>query len=80
MGYQNILLAGDAVAVATSDTAQVDFIGLFVGGAGNLTITTTAGNDVTFTGVLAGTQFPHLGVTRVKATGTTCTNIVGLKR
>lgn len=78
MGYRNDLIGSDAVAITPSDATFVNLIGVFVGGAGNLTVTTAAGNDVTFTGVLAGSQIA-LGITKVKATGTTATNIVGIK-
>ncbi len=69
--------SSDGQAVTTSDTATFDppFRRIFVGGAGNVTITTLAGNSLVFTGVLAGTILPWAG-TQVKATGTTATNIV----
>jgi hypothetical protein len=50
---------------------------LFIGGAGNLVVIDQSGNTTTFTGVAAGTLLT-LRVTRVKATGTTATNIVAL--
>jgi len=43
---------------------------LYIGGAGNIRVLTTGEDDVTFTGVLAGTYFP-VQVLRVYATGTT---------
>jgi len=50
---------------------------LFVGGAGNLTVDMTNGDNVVFTGVLAGSVLPFR-VKRVYSTGTTATNIVAL--
>ena len=51
---------------------------LFVGGAGALAVIDGSGAAVTLTGVVAGTVLP-LEVSRVKATGTTATNIVALR-
>jgi hypothetical protein len=69
----------DAAAVTPSDGTDLTFVSkkLFVGGAGNLVVITAAGNTVTFTGVAAGTILP-IRVSRVKATGTTATNIVAM--
>jgi hypothetical protein len=50
---------------------------LFVGGAGNVKLTTIAGENVTFTGVLAGSILP-VAFQRIWSTGTTATNMVGL--
>jgi hypothetical protein len=71
-----------ALAVTPHDTNTVDYASLYVGGAGNITLTTlhpTTGvaTDVLFTGVPAGTILP-VHCTRVKATGTTATSIVGM--
>lgn len=49
---------------------------LYVGGTGNLRVTTIYGDTVTFTAVPAGI-FP-VSVRRVHATGTTATALVGL--
>ena len=48
---------------------------LFVGGAGAVKVTTIAGTDVIFTGVVAGTVLP-VRVKKVFSTGTTATNMV----
>jgi hypothetical protein len=73
--------ATKAVAVTPGDATVVDFASLYVGGAGNIVVETRnmAGTaaDVTFTGVPAGTILP-IACTKVKATGTTATSIVGL--
>mgnify|MGYP000367202920 CR=1 FL=1 len=75
-----------AAAVTPSNTADIPYVGggdinwpcvLFIGGAGNLRVLTAGGDDVTFTGVLAGSFLP-VQVTRVYSTGTTATNIVAL--
>ena len=64
--------------VTPNDTTAVAFDALYVGGAGNMAVE-MAGNgaSVTFTGVLAGSILP-VGVTKVLATGTTATSIIGL--
>lgn len=65
----------DGVAVTTSDsTVLTTTRALFVGGAGNLSVVMSSGTTVTLTGVIAGSWIP-LRVTKVKATGTTATNI-----
>jgi hypothetical protein len=79
MALQNIQTYGDAAAVSPSDTAAVDFYGLYVGGAGNVAVTTGAGNDVLFTAPPVGAIIP-LRIIRVKATGTTATALVGMAR
>jgi hypothetical protein len=50
---------------------------LYVGGAGNLRVLTAGGDDVTFSGVLAGSYVP-IQVQRVFATGTAATNIIAI--
>jgi hypothetical protein len=70
--------AQDAAVVTTSDTADQGLVrGLFVGGAGNVSLVTAIGNTVVFTGVLAGSILP-VRCTKVRSTGTTATNIVAL--
>ena len=68
-----------AEAVTPSDTVDLTITSraLFIGGAGALAVITALGETVTFTGVVAGTVLP-LRVSRVKSTGTTATNIVGM--
>lgn len=67
-----------AAAVTASDTVFVDFIGLYVGGAGDVAVVTAKGDTVTLKAVPVGTTI-WLHVVKVMATGTTATNIVGLK-
>ena len=64
-------------SVTPSDTTTITGArGIWVGGAGNVTVT-TAGGDVTLNAVPAGTLLP-IKATKVKATGTTATNIAWL--
>lgn len=61
-------------SVTPSDSTTLSNVrGIWVGGAGNVVVT-TAGGDVTLNGVTAGTLIP-VKATKVKATGTTATNI-----
>ncbi|PWE56187.1 hypothetical protein DEM27_12210 [Metarhizobium album] len=50
---------------------------LYVGGGGNLSVTMLSGEVVTLANVFAGSILP-LRAVRVRATGTTATDIVGL--
>lgn len=70
--------ADTAQAITTSDTAPNVYARLYVGGAGNVKVTTENGDAVTFTAVPVGTVLP-IRVQLVWATGTTATNIVGMK-
>ena len=72
-------VASDAVNVTPSDATVLapTWGGLFVGGAGNVAVITMEGTTLTFTGVTAGSILPIV-VTKVRATGTTATNIVGM--
>ena len=66
---------GDAAAVTTGDTSASNFITpsvVYVGGGGNVKVTTAQGSDVTFSNVLSGTVIP-VQVLRVWTTGTTAT-------
>lgn len=69
--------ADTAQAITTSDTAPNVFTRIYVGGAGNLKVTTESGNVVTFSAVPVGTVLP-IRTSLVWATGTTATNLVGL--
>jgi hypothetical protein len=68
----------DAVAVTPHDTNGNVFSGFYIGGAGNFTVVTEAGNTTTFTSVPAGSQI-ILRTQLVKSTGTTATSIVGFR-
>lgn len=69
----------DAFAVTPSDT--VDFIvaarALYVGTTGNVTLVTKGGTVITLSSVPAGAIIP-VRCTRVNATATTASNIVGI--
>lgn len=68
----------DAFAVTKSDSAQAKaFRGFYVGGAGDVAVTTLDGTQVTFVGCLAGVYYPFAG-THIR-NATTATNIVGLR-
>ena len=71
-------LAADAVAVTPSDSTiyTPPLCGLWIGGAGNVTVKGRSGNAVTFTNVPAGTILPMV-CQAVMATNTTATSITG---
>ena len=50
---------------------------LYIGTAGNLKVTTVAGDDVTFQNLTTGSFFP-VQVKKVFATGTSASNIIAL--
>lgn len=68
--------AVSAVAVVKSDSTVLDFRALYVGGAGDVVVTTRNGEVATFTAVPAGSVLPIQG-NRVRA-ATTATNILAL--
>ena len=68
-----------AINLASDTTLASTSRGIFVGGAGNLAITTQGNDAVTFTGVTAGTIYAiRAKVIKSTANGTTATNIVAL--
>ena len=71
--------AGNAYAVTPADGTDQSFAtrAIYVGGAGDIKVTTTGGNTVTFVGCLAGSILP-VRAARIWATGTTATNLVGM--
>lgn len=69
--------ATGGAAITPSDSTVLDLNGIYVGGAGNLTVTLLDGNDVVLTAVLVGVIYP-LRIIKVKA-ATTATLLVGLK-
>ena len=67
-----------AFAITTSDTANLQTVAVvYVGGAGNIKVTTANGDVATFNGLNAGTVLP-VQVLRVWATGTTATTLIGI--
>ncbi len=70
--------ASNAVAVTKSDaTILPAFRALYVGGAGDVAVTTVDGANATFSGAPAGLVIPIRG-TKVLSTGTTATLILAL--
>jgi len=69
-----------AFAITPSDTANLQNVSVvYVGGAGNVKVTTANGDIVTFSGLNAGTVLP-VQVLRVwtSGSGTTATNLIGI--
>lgn len=66
-------------SVTPHDTNELNAIcrGIYVGGAGNVTIVTPSGDTLTFTAVPVGTILP-VYARIIKATGTTATNLLAL--
>jgi hypothetical protein len=68
---------GDAVAITKSDTESNAFSGIYVGGAGSVTVVTEEGTTVTFTAPPVGTIIP-IRTQKVLAS-TTATLLVGFR-
>ena len=74
----------DAVAITKSDTTQyIDATGgildrLYIGGVGDVAVTTERGTVVTFSAVPVGTILP-IRCTKVMSTNTSATLITGLR-
>lgn len=66
-----------AAAVTPSDTADNYGTALYVGGAGNVSLVTEGGETTTITAPPVGSIIP-VRFTKVRATGTTATNLVRL--
>ena len=64
-------------AIVPSDTTLLNVRGIYVGVTGNISLLTAGGNAITLTAVLAGTILP-IETSRINATGTTATSLVGL--
>ena len=80
LNYRSYGTAMDAKAVTPSDTADLPdgpSRALYVGGAGNISLITGGGSTITFSNVNSGYVLP-LEVVRVRATGTTATNLVAI--
>lgn len=68
-----------ASAITPHDTNEQPFdCGLWVGGAGDVSVRMRDGMDAVFSAVPAGTLLP-INVVRVRTTGTTATLLVGLR-
>jgi len=68
---------GDAEAITKSDTASNAYSGIYVGGAGDVTVVTEGGTTVTFTAPPVGSILP-IRTQKVLA-ATTATLLIGLK-
>ncbi len=71
--------ASGAAAITPHDTNELTIYtrGIYVGGAGDIALTTVGGDAVTFSGALAGTVLP-IRAKIVKSTNTTATNLLAL--
>lgn len=71
--------ATDAYAITPNDGADLPSIarGIYVGGSGDLALTTASGSLVNFVGVPAGAILP-LWTCKVASTGTTATGLIAL--
>lgn len=78
-GYALDSPAAHAAVVVPNNTTNLasDTRAIFVGGAGNINLRTVGGEDVLFTGVVAGTVLP-IRARRIYATNTTATNMVAM--
>lgn len=74
-----IIPSESAFEVTPNDSADLTAVtrGVYIGGAGDLAVTMKDGSEVTFVGLQAGLVYPYR-VRRIKATGTTATDIVGI--
>lgn len=69
---------GSAFAITPSNSANLANVSVvYVGGSGNVRVTTAQGDDVTFVGLVAGTVIP-VQVLKVWSTSTTATNLIGI--
>lgn len=66
-------------AITPSDAVDLaaETRGLWIGASGDLALVLASGDEITLAGALGGTVLP-LRVRRVRATGTTATQLVGL--
>jgi hypothetical protein len=68
---------GQVLTPADTDQAN-QYYALYIGGTGNVRVTTIGGDDVLFTAVPVGTILP-VKIKRLWLTNTTATLIVGLR-
>lgn len=76
--------ASKLIGITPSDSVEIsDANGtvktraIYVGGDGDIVVENHEGDPITISGLVAGVLLP-ISVTKVRATGTTATNIVGL--
>ncbi len=77
MALANDIIFQNAVAITPSDTVNLTraIAGIIATGAGNASVVTEGGQTVTIP--VNSQQVIYLSITRVNATGTTATGIVG---
>jgi hypothetical protein len=68
---------GFAITPADATDLAAETRAIYVGGAGSVAVTLASGDTITLAGVLAGTLLP-VRASRVRSTGTTATDLVGL--
>jgi len=70
------MFPGGAATFSNSDTVNLESPSvIYVGGAGNVKVTTAQGDEVTFIGLQTGSVIP-VQVIRVWSTDTTATNLL----
>lgn len=69
--------APDGAAITTSDTVANEFRTVYVGVSGDVAVVTQLGTTLVFKAVPVGFLIP-VATKRVKATGTTATNLIGI--
>lgn len=77
MTMRNDDIASSYVAITKSDTTQLDLVGLYVGGTGDVTLKGEDGNAVTFSACPVGTKINGRIINVMAAT--TATLLVGFK-
>jgi len=75
----NFATYGPGVAVVPSDTTQITCRGIYVGGAGSVTVKIPGGTAVTFTSPPVGTILPIALDQGFVMAGTTATLLVALQ-
>lgn len=65
----------DVIPNDSTDLVTIPTRGVYIGGGGNIAVVTQHGETITLIGVVAGAIYPFQ-INRIKATGTTATNIV----
>lgn len=76
MTMRNDRIASDAVLVTPDDAAFVDYVGIYVGGTGDVTVCGEGGVPVTFKSCPVGLRI-DMHITQVMDTDTTATLLVG---
>lgn len=77
MTMRNDRIPGGVVAITKSDTTQLNLVGFYVGGTGDVSVKAADGSTATFSAVPVGTVIWG-AFTQINSTSTTATLIVGL--